>query len=1682
MRKDVHRIVWTALLTGLCCQAAVAAGPVFLDEAGCDYLIICDPAFGPAADSLARWRELSGLRAKVVNTATIGGSAENIEQYIDRSQLWPTAPGFVILIGDAEYIPCFYILEHALDRQTKQGTGLIEGKIASDRYYGDIDDNGAAEIYVGRLPVNSPAEAFAAVNRIIDYERNPPDPASFSSYYNSAAVAGYFQDIDPVDGYADKRFARTADDVARYLENSGGCTVSRIFNSGATVNPANWYSGTSGLYLFENDDSSGRPLPPDLLKPGFGWDGSGADISSAINNGVFLAAHRGYGSRLMRYSSGDTGYPGGWKYPDFLPGDAAALTNGPLLPIVFSPSSQTAWFDNETDQYEYDYYSGGSFFTALRTLPTDESFSEQLMLNPNGGAIAVFGPTRTSFSGYSDRLIWGWMDAIWPDFIEYHSGTYGDSTALYQLGPIFEYGKEYMLSKFSYSKFSTMSSIDEFVLLGDPAMTVRTAPPQSLSVSHPPTISSGQAQNVVVFVWKGALEAAGARVTISRPSVMDDYWTGVTDDFGMVVFPNLKASKPGDYSIVVCANNAIPYEGVITAALSPKGYLNFERDLYSSPDTVTIEVGDVQLWGSGSLSVTVVSAGGDSETCILNEKPSDPAIFSGSISTISDSISVGDGLLQLAHGETITALYYDSNNGSGDTAIAVAEALIDSVGPVVSQVNFDTGLPSSAAITFATDGPAQSSVLYGLASDALTDMAGEFTASDSHSIKLSALIADTTYFVKIFAKDAAGNVTVEDNGGICFTFTTPNIIFFDDFPTGKLNPANWTQTGGAPTVDSTGIGEPSGQFSLRLNGEHAGGDTVVSRVLDLSGAIEVELHYMGQRTGAGESPEIGDDLIFDYLANDGTWKELQRLPGSGADMTAYQKIIRTLPHDAYHAGFRLRIRNIASPGLWDDWFLDNISIQHVPPQPPIAYNGEYETIMDQPAAIELVATDDVRPVVPGRLSYIITELPVHGTISDSASNTIGAVPYTLPDNSNRVVYRPGSGFTGVDTFTFKADDGGIAPAGGGSNQALVTILTGIRIDAYQIQAAADDGYAYNELELNNSNDHLKVGLRPSGTTPFYLSGIRFTGVDIPRKAIVLNAYLKIFSYDQFNTGEVYGAIEAEDSDDAADFSSRNIYLAPKTSAAVAWDHSDAWDSDTWYASGDISAVIQEVVDRPGWRAGNSLALYYGARVNQGGYRYFSSFERGAWMAPKLEIVYLRPGPAIYVDDDAADTLGSGRFDDPFRRLEQALDYAANHSDSIKELRVAQGIYTPADTVTNQTASFLIPSGLALYGGFSGSDSGPLTRDPVNNRTILSGDLGGDDLPGFGNIGDNAYHVLNASGCDSTTIIDGFTISGGNASGAYPDNNGGGVFIFYGNPTISNCVIDLNSAAANGGGIYVESGSPELVDSIISANRANTFGGGIFIYGGSPQISRTEFSGNSALMSGGAVYLRSYAAPTVTSSLFDSNSAIFGGAVFSSDHSGPRFVNCTFSGNSATAAGSAMYNDVESSPTIINCIIWNEILDNAGSLSSVSFSDIIGGWPGTGNIDFDPLFFDANGGDLRLPPGSPCIDAGDRFVDAGSSDLDGNLRSADSDDTGGWDGTIKGVALDSDGSVNVSWTLIDMGAYELQPVGATYDTFTLQAADFIDTGRWSDLFSGRAGNWSDTSASGMHQRFYRVFAE
>jgi len=183
-----------------------------------------------------------------------------------------------------------------------------------------------------------------------------------------------------------------------------------------------------------------------------------------------------------------------------------------------------------------------------------------------------------------------------------------------------------------------------------------------------------------------------------------------------------------------------------------------------------------------------------------------------------------------------------------------------------------------------------------------------------------------------------------------------------------------------------------------------------------------------------------------------------------------------------------------------------------------------------------------------------------------------------------------------------------------------TVVDQITVE-YRVSSSEDDAYATNHNLQGVDTDYLKVGSSTFANPPYYMSGMVFRNVTVPRDAEIMSAHLKIRSYNNRLTGSVYGVIEAEAADDAAAFDSyRHVDSMSTTVNSVIWDHDEPWLEDTWYDSPDLIDVIQEVINREGWSSGNSLAILYSTR-SEGDYRNFSSYDRGSGFAPKLEITY-----------------------------------------------------------------------------------------------------------------------------------------------------------------------------------------------------------------------------------------------------------------------------------------------------------------------------------------------------------------------------------------------------------------------------------------------------------------------------
>ncbi|MCX7697738.1 MAG: C25 family cysteine peptidase, partial [Bacteroidales bacterium] len=243
------------------------------------YLILTRPTFKFLADSFAMWKTLLGYDVRVVSCPgwTAGSVKDSILAYYFKKDF---SLSCVLLLGDVEVIPAVYVQDNQGYYYSDFPYTLLEG----DDYF--------PEVFIGRMPASTVAEARSMIRKVMRYEQNPPLQ---SSYYQKITLVSHFQD-DNNDTYEDRRFSQTIEEIASYLEFLGK-GINRIYYADATDDPRYW-----------NNDyfSAGEPVPSHLRKPFFPWNGNYYQIRTAINQGTSLLLYRGHGTI------------NGWSKPSFV--------------------------------------------------------------------------------------------------------------------------------------------------------------------------------------------------------------------------------------------------------------------------------------------------------------------------------------------------------------------------------------------------------------------------------------------------------------------------------------------------------------------------------------------------------------------------------------------------------------------------------------------------------------------------------------------------------------------------------------------------------------------------------------------------------------------------------------------------------------------------------------------------------------------------------------------------------------------------------------------------------------------------------------------------------------------------------------------------------------------------------------------------------------------------------------------------------------------------------------------------------------------------------------------------------------------------------------------------------------------------------------------------------------------
>jgi hypothetical protein len=320
------------------------------------------------------------------------------------------------------------------------------------------------------------------------------------------------------------------------------------------------------------------------------------------------------------------------------------------------------------------------------------------------------------------------------------------------------------------------------------------------------------------------------------------------------------------------------------------GFVVFDSSVYSTDSTVGISVYDLDLNTDPNIQETVLidltTGTGDAEQVLLTETGPATAVFAGTINTQPGTPVQDNGVLDVVHGDVLTAIYLDEDNGHGGMYIEKTDtAGIDGIEPVITNIEV-TGLSDDrATIVWTTDEPSSSCVVYGSPYPDIEVFDGR--AVTDHAVTLTGLQDCTYYMFYVESTDVAGNTALDDNGGVYYAFTTWERI--EILSADMDTDPQWSTEGlwawGQPTGQgggSSGAPDPTGGYTglnvcgYNLNGNYPNNMHdplyLTTGSFDCSEATTVDFEF---RCWLSVEENIFDEASIDISSNGGsTWQNL----------------------------------------------------------------------------------------------------------------------------------------------------------------------------------------------------------------------------------------------------------------------------------------------------------------------------------------------------------------------------------------------------------------------------------------------------------------------------------------------------------------------------------------------------------------------------------------------------------------------------------------------------------------------------------------------------------------------------------------------------------------------------------------------------------------------------------------
>ena len=385
--------------------------PVEQDTISRDYIIISTNKYASAVYRFAKWKRNLGFKVKTAlddswTSEKIKNKIQSLYNYSNEC--------YALIIGDHQDVPS--------NTSSLRPTEDVNSFHFTDLYYGCFNgsDDYFSDIYLGRLPVSTLEEANTVIDKIINYEQNPTQNASF---YNSGVICSEFDDANS-NSIEDVPFIETSESIRNRLISLGK-SVDRIYSLYSNVYPTKYCNGNA--------------LPSDLLYPSFAWNGSSSNIINSINAGRTFVLHYGHGDWSK------------WVGPSFSTTDILSLNNGNLLPVIFS-------FNCETGMYN---------------ISNQDCFAEAFLKKSGGGCVGIYAATNKSYIYPNGVIVENMFNSIWPQS--------DSSLSEPRLGKLLNSSLLNMAINYNASVNIRRFQSEIYHCFGDPSMMIRTETPTNIS-------------------------------------------------------------------------------------------------------------------------------------------------------------------------------------------------------------------------------------------------------------------------------------------------------------------------------------------------------------------------------------------------------------------------------------------------------------------------------------------------------------------------------------------------------------------------------------------------------------------------------------------------------------------------------------------------------------------------------------------------------------------------------------------------------------------------------------------------------------------------------------------------------------------------------------------------------------------------------------------------------------------------------------------------------------------------------------------------------------------------------------------------------------------------------------------------------------------------------------------------